>query len=785
MLLAVLLLLPFPDQLDVPIRRRRLLLSGLFTALAILTKTPGLFLLPFISLILLWRTVKSVPDGTLFISRLRRLPTPLFLWLGVVMVVILLLLPAVWAAPNTVIETVGGLTNRLADSAVRPIFFLGQETLTPGPAFYPLVLAFRLSPVVILGLLLAAIFAPLRQFVKPVMGMAETLPHSNWFWLLLFSLGFLFFLNLSAKRFDRYALPAILPFILISAVGLHTAANKIKPPTLARLVIPASISVAFIYLIASLPLPLTAYNWLAGGQSMAQKVFPVGWGEETSATAKSLAQTYPDSANRTLFTSNIPAAAAFYPGPLLPIQTQALSRLRSGDFVHFVIQDWQSYNASSDQDQSNLTAAIYSLINKKRVTHFDEAQLFTDLEPADFNLSAFESVPLDIHFSEQIAIRSAGALPARWPDSIQIGIEWQRLQTADTDYFMRLELVDQAGEIWHAQEDPLLSAVDYPVRYWSVDEFQEVFYTFPLLSDIAPGPYTIQVTLFDEQGARLGTFTGDGRFVGVKAAIASLSIPAPITQLPPEPPITAEAGTELIGYSSLPESIETGLPLKMTLWWRQFFETPQSGTLRLSVGDEVVGYPLATNNLIPRFYYRLRPVWRIPAALDSGVYPLTLDWLDENGRSQWPAPIELGQIEIIARSRNFTLPDDITPLNIQLGTVAYLQQADAEVTDEAVNLTITWQAVEPDGVFYTTFVHLIDQSGGTVTQGDRPPLEPTHTWVSEQVIQEQYQLARPDPGQYTIVLGLYDQTNGLRLPLYSAGGTQLPGDQYALEVTVP
>jgi hypothetical protein len=291
--------------------------------------------------------------------------------------------------------------------------------------------------------------------------------------------------------------------------------------------------------------------------------------------------------------------------------------------------------------------------------------------------------------------------------------------------------------------------------------------------------------LFDEQGARLGVFTDDGRFAGITAPLATLSILAPPDQLPPDPPNPIDAGAELVGYDTLPATIETGLPLKIDLWWRQMPETRQSGTLRLFIGSETADYNLSTTGWAAGQYFRIRPVWRIPASLDSGSYPLTIQWFDENGRSQWPAPIELGQIEIVARPRSFDLPPDITPLQIQLESVALLQKADPEVTDGLINLTVIWQAVEPDGVFYTTFVHLLDEAGNTVTQGDRPSLEPTHTWVPGQIIREQYQLTRPPSGQYTIVIGLYQQTNGLRLPVYSANGDLLPNEQYVVEVTVP
>ncbi|MFZ0546734.1 MAG: phospholipid carrier-dependent glycosyltransferase, partial [Candidatus Promineifilaceae bacterium] len=488
MLLAVLIILPRSKEQPAPITRREAVLSGLCTALAILTKTPGLFLLPFLFLIIVWRTLFHTLVGDSLSTRLRRLVSPLILWGVTILLVILVLLPAVWAAPVTVFETISGLATRLADSAVRPIFFLGQETLNPGPTFYPLVLAFRLSPVVVIGLLLSAVFT-VERFGKSLLDFgslkerfAKSL-NNNIIWLLLFSLGFLFFLNLSAKRFDRYALPAILPLILISAVGLVTAITRAKNPEQSRLIRTAFLFVMLLYFNVYLRLPLTAYNWFAGGPLVAQKVFTTDWGEQTSAVAKDLAdsavQRFPEPADRTLYTSNIPAAAAFYPGPLLPLNVQTLTRLQSQDYVHFLPQDWQTADPA-EQELTTFAAAKQYLIQQSNVTDLTKDRLFTGLEPADLMLPAFQSTPQQIHFAEQIAVRSAGALPAVWPNPILVGIEWERLQMAEGDYYLRLELVDQSGEVWLKDENPLLNAVDQLVQYWPINEPTEVFYTlFP------------------------------------------------------------------------------------------------------------------------------------------------------------------------------------------------------------------------------------------------------------------------------------------------------------------
>lgn len=782
MLAAVLPVLPPVDAQAAGIKPFEVVFSGIMAALAVLTKTPGLFLLPVIPLILFWRMAKpaSRNPGERFAKLLSSYIKLLFYWGAAFLIVILILLPAVWAAPERVLETVGVLTTRLSGSGDRPVFFLGEFILNPGPEFYPLVILFRLAPAVMVGLLPAAVF-----IISPFVKRRNKIP-ANILWLCLFSVGYLLFMNLSAERFDRYTLPAVLPLLPVAAWGITAAANRWRKERLLVAVPTAFVLLQLAYLAASWPFPLTAYNWLAGGTAVAQHVFPADWGEAASVAADWLAENEPDSQNKTLFAGNIPAAATFFPGRLLPLTSDALPRLKPDDLLLYVSQDWQGGPASFEVNEGrpNLVAAA----NRPPVERFafnglERAVVYSGLSPADFGLAAIQSRPRLIHFEDKVSIVSAGALPASWPDDVNIAIGWQT--AAAGDYHFRLDLRDMAGDVWASHEQILLNQVEHPTRYWPAGETQEVFYILPLPPDLPPGEYTVQVTLFDSQGARLGVFGEDGRFAGVMGQLASLTIPAPENQPPIEPPNQLDSGPELAGYGPLPEQAGTGEPLKLDLWWRQSETTLPTGQLLLSIGPGTAEQPLDTHSWQPEQLYHIRPSWRVPAALDSGRYALTLQWLDENGRPQWPEPVELGQIEIIARARAFDLPPDLTPLQVQLGTMARLQEAAAEVAENEIILTVTWQAVEPDGVFYTTFVHLLDEAGSTVNQADRPPVEPTHTWVPGQVVREQYRLPRPPSGRYTIALGLYDQTNGRRLPVYSAAGDLLPNEQYLLEVAVP
>jgi hypothetical protein len=127
------------------------------TGLAILSKTPTLVLLPVTGLALLWAGLARAPrpdrsSETCQVYRGNPLARGL-LWAAAAVLTIVLLYPALWSDAAAVLATVGGSANRHLDEALRETFFLGRAVFDPGPLFYPVVLLWRLSPVVWLAAL--------------------------------------------------------------------------------------------------------------------------------------------------------------------------------------------------------------------------------------------------------------------------------------------------------------------------------------------------------------------------------------------------------------------------------------------------------------------------------------------------------------------------------------------------------------------------------------------------------------------------------------------------------
>ncbi len=109
---------------------------------------------------------------------------------------------------------------------------------------------------------------------------------------------------------------------------------------------------------------------------------------------------------------------------------------------------------------------------------------------------------------------------------------------------------------------------------------------------------------------------------------------------------------------------------------------------------------------------------------------------------------------------------------------------DQQVSDAALSLRLYWQAdVSPDAE-YSLFVHLAPRdSRGAVSQWDGPPAmssRPTYTWTepSETIVGEWISVEIPEgipPGEYRVLVGLYDFYSGQRLAVIDNGPGSIAG----------
>jgi 4-amino-4-deoxy-L-arabinose transferase-like glycosyltransferase len=284
-------------------------LSGLFAGLALLTKTPALILFPFIPLLLVAHDGMAVIRGRCPPVQLLGTAAACLLFLLVAAAVFLGLYPALWADPQGALEMLAGITGQHVDTSLRATFFLGQTTYDPGPAFYPLVLLYRVSPVVLAGVGIG--LARLRR--------TPSEDRVRFLALLAFALLFGIGVSLAAKKHDRYLLPAFPPLAVAAAMGL---AGLLKPASwegrLSVLRRSLPILLQLLFLIPFALHPLAYYNPFAGGPWVAERLLPTGWGEEMGAAARRLNR-LPAADQLTVAATNVPSFAALFSGRTLPL----------------------------------------------------------------------------------------------------------------------------------------------------------------------------------------------------------------------------------------------------------------------------------------------------------------------------------------------------------------------------------------------------------------------------------------------------------------------------------
>ncbi len=154
-------------------------------------------------------------------------------------------------------------------------------------------------------------------------------------------------------------------------------------------------------------------------------------------------------------------------------------------------------------------------------------------------------------------------------------------------------------------------------------------------------------------------------------------------------------------------------------------------------------------------------------------------WLDANtfkAVDEW-----VGDVRFVVYAVPSTPATDMnTPLNLRFGdSITLLGYTLAETNlapGDIVQITLFWQTDTPLETRYKVFLHLVDANGQLVNQRDSEPgggLALTTTWTSGETVLDNHGVLIPanaPPGEYTLLLGLYDLTDpSSRLPIQTAG----------------
>lgn len=297
-----------------------LMLAGITAGLAFLSKAPALFLIPFTGLMLF--VSQAYRHRTINLT-LRYTLMDFFRWLLTAYLTFIIIWPAAWLEPLGAPQAV--LYNAFSSATDTEEADEEGYWLVPnlGPAYYLVNGAFKLSPLVLVGLALAVVIWGHRFRAGQLSTMTISIG-----WLLAFAMLFTIFVTLSEKRSPRYLLPIFGPLAFVAAYGWQGLVNQFLRPAYPRWGQPgfvASLIVAgLIILWPYAPYYLSYYNPLLGGSVTAPRMVKIGWGEGLDHVGRYLARVQPDSRVGTAYASTV---APYFPGDLAGLTSDHLDFL--------------------------------------------------------------------------------------------------------------------------------------------------------------------------------------------------------------------------------------------------------------------------------------------------------------------------------------------------------------------------------------------------------------------------------------------------------------------------
>jgi len=474
-------------------------LAGVLGGLALLTKSTALLMAPILlGLTLLYWLVERPADGRSTPIQWAWLGRVLVGWLGVLGIaalVFFLLWPAMWHDP----AAAWGLTfgklwvDKEAGQGNLGMFWMGGYVEDPGLAFYVVALLLKLSPVMLIGLVVSLFtLRPTRE---------------RWAELGLwaYALVYLLVMTVASKKSVRYMLPAFAAFAPLAAYGLvrlgRWAANKAsrrrtdeshrlafvtvfsRRPLL--LVVVLSLLIALTYA----PTYLSYYNPLLIGWRWAPKAILVGWGEGLGDAARFLNQR-PDAERASVAVWYDWTFAPFYVGQTLPLSTE---NVMTADHSVFYINQVQR-----DIPDPNLI----TYFGRRRPEHvvrlngIEYAWVYPAI--SGDGLLPVSAVPVGVPMGDAVVLEGYEARPDNTGQGIVVTLYWRALQSGLPDYFVYVRAVDETGQIRARTDSPPVMGF-WPTSRWEGGNLVADEQVLTRAPETQPGTYRLEVGMYDPQ----------------------------------------------------------------------------------------------------------------------------------------------------------------------------------------------------------------------------------------------------------------------------------------------
>jgi 4-amino-4-deoxy-L-arabinose transferase-like glycosyltransferase len=781
-------------------QRRWLIASGVLGGFSFLTKIQGLVVLPVVAAIVLFFEIeKDNQDGVLkdLVSRKwLTIGTAVFLWALAAGLIWVVFWPAMWVRPLDVLRLVFDYTTRKAGSEGVNLFFMGQHfyNADPGPLFYPVVAFLRMTPLTMLGLALAAWGGVRSLRTKSPPDSPDTLGRSA-ISLLIYILLYAAIMTFGSHKQDRYLMPVFPALDILAAIGWVVAWGELaKRRSALRAGRWAGLAGAgFVLIQAVSVLPYHPYyfpyfNQLLGGGRVGAQALRVGWGEGMDLVA--------DYMNSKPNAANLKVAARWnqymfdFAGETLPFDESA--RWTQADYVVLYIQQTQRM-----LDPSPGIIRYFQARQPEHVVRINGIE-YAQIYASPFTRATQPQV-------SRLAGRAA-LLGYRWQDadSSPAGIEGVRVIWENQGLSQAVPL---AAGLAPGEADPAWSACQ------TVPGFEEAARTpgevvesqcdlSQAAGALAAGAFDLRVGLGNGDGSVDAFLFPQGRRALVKAEdgawrpagwkesldlIAGDAVPAGANPVD----ITYGRQIRLVAYQLSASALQPGQPLTTTLYWQALAPLDEDYMLfnhlfgldgaAMGAAEAWPGVP--TSDWLPGQVLTTTQAIRTDAAvpvpalatLDIGWYDAERRALPTTGADGQPRPVTLTRVKFVPPAwpdQAPPVPDDVLfGDHLLLEGHAPLPQTLHAGEEESFGLQLWWQALAATDTDYTVFVQVLDAAGNIVSQADGVPVAgryPTSAWEPGERIVDSHPVQMPaslSEGEYALIVGLYDPTDGHRLPL--------------------
>jgi hypothetical protein len=269
-------------------------------------------------------------------------------------------------------------------------------------------------------------------------------------------------------------------------------------------------------------------------------------------------------------------------------------------------------------------------------------------------------------------------------------------------------------------------------------------------------------------------------------------------------------GIELIGFDLAERAPRQGDSVSVRLYWRAL--APQPADVRPFVHlDAITGDMTWANQTKVHAGNKPSSDWplgfyvvddyRLPLPADAPPFPAVLraGLLDDRGELvplvEGGDQATLAEIQIRERrplkpgslpggERSYRLGETVRLVGHSVSVTA--TQAAGQRGAPALEITLYWQATGRVPADYSVFVHVLDDRGERIAQGDGPPAAgryPSSAWQTGQIVVDTRRIALPGDASLAglrVAVGLYAPGDGARLPATDAQGMRVPDDQIVL-----